>query len=445
MHAHAVLVALVLILMPLGAKAADLVVWWEKGYNPEEDAAVAEIISAFEQETGKEIDLTFYEELDLPTKIVAALDMGQPPDFAFGLELLFHIAEWADEDQLVDLEGALSPVLGQFDAAAIEASRLSNHRTGKRALYALPMALATNHVHVWNSLLERAGFSLADIPKEWGAFWAFWCDEVQPAVRQALGRDDIWGIGLPMSAALDTQDEVVQFQLGYEASWIGRDGRLRIDDPAVRAGMIKALDEYTAIWRKGCTPPDSMSWANVDNNKAFLAQSVVLTVNPTLSIPSALRAASPDDYYRNVVTIDWPDGANGQPLVLMGDVQRAVVFKAGGNPVLAGDFVRFLAEEGWLAHWLSLAGDRYLPPMRKLVEQPFWLDTSDPHRLRSAIQVLTRTHLPLYLGVQDHERQSGPIWQNVWGSAVQRVVTDGINAEQAVDEAIARIKQILSE
>jgi hypothetical protein len=55
----------------------------------------------------------------------------------------------------------------------------------------------------------------------------------------------------------------------------------------------------------------------------------------------------------------------------------------------------------------------------------FWLDTSDPHRLRSAIQILTRTHLPLYMGVQDHERQSGLIWQNVWGNA--------------------RIKQILSE
>ena len=31
MHAHAVLVALALILAPLGANAADLVVWWEKG------------------------------------------------------------------------------------------------------------------------------------------------------------------------------------------------------------------------------------------------------------------------------------------------------------------------------------------------------------------------------------------------------------------------------
>jgi hypothetical protein len=34
---------------------------------------------------------------------------------------------------------------------------------------------------------------------------------------------------------------------------------------------------------------------------------------------------------------------------------------------------------------------------------------------------------------------------SVWPEAVQRVVTDGIGPEQAVDEAIARIKQILSE
>ncbi len=38
------------------------------------------------------------------------------------------------------------------------------------------------------------------------------------------------------------------------------------------------------------------------------------------------------------------------------------------------------------------------------------------------------------------------IWQEeVWGKAVHRVVADGITPEQAVDEAIARIKQILGE
>ena len=33
----------------------------------------------------------------------------------------------------------------------------------------------------------------------------------------------------------------------------------------------------------------------------------------------------------------------------------------------------------------------------------------------------------------------------VWGKAVHRVAADGISPEQAVDEAIARIKQILAE
>ena len=50
------------------------------------------------------------------------------------------------------------------------------------------------------------------------------------------------------------------------------------------------------------------------------------------------------------------------------------------------------------------------------------------------------------MDVRDHEWQSGQIWQeNVWGNAVHRVVTDGLSPEQAVDEAIARIKQILAE
>jgi multiple sugar transport system substrate-binding protein len=122
-----------------------------------------------------------------------------------------------------------------------------------------------------------------------------------------------------------------------------------------------------------------------------------------------------------------------------------VVFKQGRNPDLAGRLVNFLAEDGWLARWLDFAGDRLMPPMRKLVEQPFWLDPTDPHRMRAAIQIMTRPHL-MNMDVRDHERQSGPIWdENVWPKAVHRVVADGVTPEQAVDEAIARIKQILSE
>src|SRR4029450_1113780 len=116
------------------------------------------------------------------------------------------------------------------------------------------------------------------------------------AVRRATGRDDIWGVGLPISAAAtDTADQLVQFQLAYGTPWLALDRRLQVDDAGVRAGLIKALQAYAAIWRKGRTPPDSVNWTNPDNNRAFLAQSVMMTPNPSLSIPGALKQERPQD------------------------------------------------------------------------------------------------------------------------------------------------------
>jgi multiple sugar transport system substrate-binding protein len=121
MRKQAVLVALALVLAPLGAQAADLVVWWQKGFNPEEEQALAEIVGAFGQETGKQVELvTSYPEVELEAKIVAALEAGQPPDFAFGLELPYYIAQWARDDRLVDLTDTVGAFSDMFDPDALE-------------------------------------------------------------------------------------------------------------------------------------------------------------------------------------------------------------------------------------------------------------------------------------------------------------------------------------
>jgi hypothetical protein len=57
MRGRAVVLAAAIIMAPLAAKAADLVVWWDKGYYAQEDDALREIIAAFEQETGKQVEL----------------------------------------------------------------------------------------------------------------------------------------------------------------------------------------------------------------------------------------------------------------------------------------------------------------------------------------------------------------------------------------------------
>ena len=94
-----------------------------------------------------------------------------------------------------------------------------------------------------------------------GSFWSFWCDQVQPAVRRATGRDDVWGIGLPMSAgADDTRIQFFQFLAAYEADYVTRDGRLVIDDPEIRRRLVLAHGQLYRDYRKGCTPPGSVTW-----------------------------------------------------------------------------------------------------------------------------------------------------------------------------------------
>jgi multiple sugar transport system substrate-binding protein len=302
------------------------------------------------------------------------------------------------------------------------------------------------HLHVWKSLLEAAGFTLADIPREWEAFWSFWCDQVQPAVRRALGRDDVWGIGLPMSGqAFDTWFEFHQFLAADDGDYVTPDGRFVIDDPEIRQKLVKAIDSYTDIYRKGCTPPGSVGWTNIDNNKQFQNQVVVMTPNETLSIPNALKRERPDDYYRNTATIEWPFGPTGERFAILGTIPLAIAFKDGRNLSAAEEFVRFLVGEGWLMHYLDFSGERLLPPMSKLLEQPFWLDPSDPHKMASVMQVSSRPLAHDYAAASGNWRHVRVVSENVWGKAIQRIVTEDISPEQAVDEAIARIKQILAE
>jgi multiple sugar transport system substrate-binding protein len=441
----ALLLAAAVAMAPLGAKAADLVVWWEKGYYAEEDEAVRETIAAFEQ-SGKQVELVIYPEAELPDRVVAALQAGAPPDLAFGLEIADFISEWAFEDRLVDLTDAIGSFTNIFDPNALNRVTLLNGETGRRALYALPVGISTNHSHVWKSLLEQAGFTPADIPKEWDAFWSFWCDQVQPAVRQATGREDIWGVGLPMSVENDDSWlQFRQFMAAYGVEYVAPDGRLVIDDPGMRRKLVDVIDSYTAIYRKGCTPPDSETWTPYGNNERFLNQAVVMTTNETLSIPNELKRDRPEDYRDNVVTIEWPLGPGGGFFPIGGTIYAAVVFKDGSNVDTAKEFVRFLVAEGWLAHYLDFSAERLMPPLPALLNAPFWLDPSDRHRMAAAMQVASRPLAHDYATASGNWRHDLAWQQKTWPKAIHRVAAEGISPERAVDEAIARIKQILAE
>ncbi len=60
MRIEVMALAAVLSTAPLDARAADLVVWWEQGTTARRTRRSRETIAAFEQDSGKNVELVFH-------------------------------------------------------------------------------------------------------------------------------------------------------------------------------------------------------------------------------------------------------------------------------------------------------------------------------------------------------------------------------------------------
>jgi multiple sugar transport system substrate-binding protein len=447
MRVRTILLAAALMLVPLGVRAADLVVWWEESFYPEEDQATRELVAAFEAETSKTVALIFLPQSEVAARVEAALAAGRPPDLLRGDDVSLRPEQWAAAGALADLSDVVLPIKDRFFPGLLDFTFLRDARTDHLTPFTVPLGQAGIYLHVWTSLLQRAGLQSGVIPREWEAFWSFWCDTAQPAVRKALGRDDIWGLGLAMSpVASDTSDVLAQFMIARSAYFWPGSGRSLDEQPAFRANLIGALADYTAPWRKGCVPPDAVRWTNSDNNKAFLDQRVLMTPNPTLSIAAALRATRPADYYGATATIDWPAGADGRIFPLLFFYSEAVVFDGAPGTETAKDLLRFLLRDGRLGVWLEAAQGRWLPSMPELTGSPFWMNPVDPHQ-RPAVERLVGPSMPKWGPARAalSLRWDQSVRDRLFGGAVIRIAVDGLTPEQAADELIIQLRQLQSE
>src|SRR5438132_6236310 len=62
------------------AAQETLVVYWTKGFYPQEDKALDDMVAKFEKKTGVKVELSRYSPQESVPKAVAALDSGSPPD-----------------------------------------------------------------------------------------------------------------------------------------------------------------------------------------------------------------------------------------------------------------------------------------------------------------------------------------------------------------------------
>jgi multiple sugar transport system substrate-binding protein len=424
------------------AVAADLTIWWNKSYYPEEDQQFDKIVKDFQAKTGKSIEYVMYTNEDVPRKVLAALTAGEPPDLSYAFLFdLQHTARWAFEDVLEDVSDVVDTIRPHLLPSALQGVTLRNGKTGTTGVYAMPVAQQIEHVHVWKDMVEQAGLSMDQVPKKWNEYWDWWCKTAQPAVRKATGNRQIFGVGQPMSSsASDTIFAYMMFLNAFDTRIVDEaTGKLTVDDPKVRAGMIKALESYTQPFKDRCTPPGAVNWGDGDNNVNFLNRVTIMVPNPSLSIPAA-SFNDKDKYLKRMVTIEWPDKPDGRPIEYTTSIKTALIFKQSKNKVLAKDFMKFFLEPANLGPYLEGSLARWFPVDKRIIDTPYWKDQSDPHKAVEVRQFTQRPQVP-FPHVFNH-RLIAVNAENTYGKAVTRVVLDNWSAEKAVDEMIARMKEL---
>ncbi|MEO7941225.1 MAG: extracellular solute-binding protein, partial [Burkholderiaceae bacterium] len=340
-----VLLVLPLLLVCGNVRAQNtLTIWWERGSVQAQDDALAQVIARFESRYKVKVALTLLAAQELLPKLTGALAAGTPPDIGFGTVLdLQATASWAHDDQLEDISSVIDPIRSRFDAAALATVFLYDDASQRRAFYAFPLWQQVMQLQYWRSMLVDAGLSADDIPADWDGYWDFWCATVQPAYRQRTGTR-AYGLGLPMGvdASLSAM-AFLTFLDAYNVRLVDDAGKLRVDDPAVRAGLIQAMTRYTQPYVRGCAPPSSRHWHDADSAVAFQNRTTVLV--PTMALASAPESLDGKYQAAPIATTRFPRKPDAGTLVYRASVKTGLVFKQARNKQDAKKFVSFLLDD----------------------------------------------------------------------------------------------------
>ncbi len=434
------------------ASAQDkLTVFWGKGFYKAEDDALFAAVKKFEEKTKVKVDISQYPPQDMIPKTVAAMDSGTPPDVAYGDVFDFQVAgKWAFEGKLEDISDIINPLKGQFAPNTVETTFLYSDKTKKSAYYAFPMKQQTMHIQYWIDMLGRRASRKA-ISRRAGRITG---TSGAARCRRATGRRPARACSRSASRWASTSSDsfysFLTFMDAYNVKLVDDNGKLLVDDPKVREGLIGALKDYTDIYTRGCTPPSSSNWKDPDNNVAFHNKTSILTHNATISIVAKWvddsnnatftqeqRDQAKKNVDENIATAGFPNKPDGKPMVYRTAVKVGVIFADSKNKAKAKEFVQFMLQEENLTPYVEGALGRWFPVTKTAQESKFWQENRhkkavyDQYKAGTVTFEFTKNYKFTILNNE-----------NVWAKAMNRVVSEKVPVDKAVDEMIARIKQV---
>jgi multiple sugar transport system substrate-binding protein len=415
-------------------------VWWPQGFVPEEDVAIKKIVADYEKASGNTIELSIMPFAPQRQKIVAAVQSGVVPD-VFQNTPGEIIALYAWDDKLVDVTDVVETRKSEYTETTLLNTYCYNNVEKKRSYYGVPVTQGCLPNHIWKPLIEKAGYTLEDIPKTWDAFYDFF-KEVQKKLR-AQGVRNVYGLGLNVTTNGGDPNAVFNyFLIAYGGQDIvTKDGKLHLDDPKVREAAIKALTYPATAYKEGFVPPGAINWNDADDNNAFHAKQIVMDLDGTISTEVAVLSQGKKEDYNDILTMGLALSNDGKPVPSQASCNCGLIPKGAKNVAVAKDLLKYWIQPQILNEWAKTGIGRNLPPMQAIVKNDHWW-FDDPHRAAYTQQGLLGptvpnfwVYNPAYAQVQN---------EHVWSIGWVDIMKDGMAPQAAAEKAFKRIEEMFA-
>src|SRR5919197_4890087 len=157
------------------AAATTATMWWSQGFVQDEDVALKKVVAEYEKASGNKIDLSIIPFAPERQKIISALTSGVVPDLVNSNPAEI-ITQYAWKDQWVDVTDVVETQKAKYSETALLAAQAYNNVTKKRSFYGVPIQGAVVPIHIWRSLVEKAGYQMSDLPQTREAFFDFFTE-----------------------------------------------------------------------------------------------------------------------------------------------------------------------------------------------------------------------------------------------------------------------------
>ena len=418
------------------AKTAET--WWIQGFAQEEDIAFKKVVADYEKASGNKIDYSIVPYAPLRQKIVSAITSGTVPDL-FQNSPTEISALYAWDDKLLDVSDVIETQKAEYTETALASAFNYNSATKKRGYYLVPYTTSALPNHIWRPLVEKAGFSMEDIPTTWDAYYDFF-KEVQKKLR-AKGDRKVYGLGFQVTTNGNDPNNVFNyFLVAYGGQGlVSKDGKLHADDPKVKQAVIKAMEFPTRAYKEGFVPPSAINWNDADDNNAFHAKTIVMDLDGTISTEVAIIKNKRD--YDDIVTMGLPLSNDGKPVPSQLTAVCRLIPKGARNVEVAKEWLKYFIWPEVNNEWLKTGLGRNIPPMPSIVKNdPWWF--ADPHRAAYTQQGVVGETVPAYWAFNPAFAQVQT--EHVWSQAWMDIIQHGMTPQAASEKAFKRVEEIFA-